>query len=209
MGVTAAGLTATMAVMAHALNDNGRTPWFVMLHAGTVLLVLTGCWRLWSLPPLTSSWLRLSQAALAAAALQIYMIPFVSWWQRAPASPFLALNVLAAVVGLAWLLAMLGALVAEAGKAGAIPALMAEGALCVWIAPLLLLFPVAYTLGRILLACWAARIPLQDWPRMATSGIWPGWTATSMLLAPGLAMMVLLEARWRWRAAMREARQDS
>jgi hypothetical protein len=142
--------------------------------------------------------------------LQAYMVAFVYWWRNTPQVSFLVANVLLALAGFAWLLAMLGALVAETGRILGDRTLQVEGRIVYWVCPVLILAPLLYALASsVIFYLNVDYTQLLDAIRIGA--LWPRWTASVMLFAPVLALSVAVEARIRClRAAalLRKARAD-
>jgi len=123
-----------------------RTPILLKLPAYTVgvLAVAAGAAIINRMPPLSVRWGRLSRQLLAACLLQLYMVPFVGWWQLAPDKLFYAVNLVAMLVVAVWLLAVICLVAAESGYMLHHDALHAEGRICAVVVPLIFFGPTCF-----------------------------------------------------------------
>jgi hypothetical protein len=200
------GMTASLFLYAGALGE-WPVRWWIMIHAVSIALIVAGAWWWWHMPPLTANWLRATEQFWLAALLQAYMIPFVVWWKRAPGVPFLTVNVIATLAGLAWLLMMLAAVIAETGRILGDRTMNMEGRICMWLGPPLLLIPLCYAMISSLTFFIRAGFPLE-WDSVRVGLLWPSWTATVMLFSPVLLLSVAVETRLRCLRSARWLQQN-
>lgn len=189
------GLTSALFLYAGLVHAWPTALW-LGVHGMAVGLLALGGWWWWRMPPLTANWLRVSEQFCLAVLLQAYMIVFVFWWRGTPQVSFLVANVLVALAGLAWLLAMLGAIVAETGRILGDRTLLVEGRIVYWLCPVLVLVPLLYALATsVLFYLNVSHASLLDAIRIGA--MWPGWTPSVMLFAPVLGLSVAVEAHIR------------
>lgn len=189
------GMTSSLFLYAGVLGSWATRLW-LPIHVTSVVLMAVGGWWWWRMPPLTANWLRASEQFCLAVLLQAYMIPFVLWWRASPHVPFFAANVLIAIAGVAWLLAMLSAIVAETGHILGDRTLQIEGRIGLWLTPVLILVPLLNAVADSLIFFLNAGLPpALESIRIGT--LWPRWTGTAMLFAPVLVLSIAVEARLR------------
>jgi hypothetical protein len=109
-----------------------------------VVAVVTGATVFHRMSPLSARWGRQSRQLLAASLMQLYMVPFVGWWQQAPGQLYYALNLVAMLTIAVWLLAVVCLLAAETGYILHHDALHAEGRICAVVAPMIFFGPTAF-----------------------------------------------------------------
>lgn len=200
------GMTASLFLYVGMIRDWPLWPW-LFTHALSVLLLVGGGWWWWRMPPLTANWLRTTEHFLLAGLFQTYMIPFVIWWRKAPQLPFYTANIIVTFAGLAWLLMMLGGVIAETGRILGDRLLHVEGRLCAWFGPLILIIPLIYAIISSVTFFIRAGLPLT-WESVRVGLLWPGWTSTAMLFAPVLLLSVAIETRLRCLRAARWLREN-
>lgn len=182
--------------------DGKLAAFWMPVHALSVALLVLGGWWWWRMPPLTANWLRWTEQFMIAALLQAYMIPFIAWWRKSPQVPFFAINAIIALIGIAWLLLMLGAVIAETGTILGDRTLKLEGHVGAWLAPVLVIFPLAFAaIGNVI---FFLRTGLAlNWNTLRIGLLWPAWLDSLVLFAPVLLLAIAVEARLRCIRALR------
>lgn len=196
------GLTASLFLFT-VVPDLFRPVARLSLHASAALLILTGAWWWWRIPPLSSAWLAWSRQFLGAAVLQVYLVPFVGWWLKLPHVVFFALNVVAAMLGLAWLLCALGGLLAETGRVIGDRYLTLEGSVSAVLSPLCIVLPLLYAGGR---TAWVVHHSglTMSWRALHPDLFLPPAVGAFLVFAPLFSLTVSMGARLRILRRVRE-----
>ena len=84
-------------------------------HIIGVFIVVAGAFRLYRASPPIDGWTSRTRLLLAAALLQIYLVPFLTWWRQMPGVKLYAANVFVLVLVTLWLLSLTNRLVADVG----------------------------------------------------------------------------------------------
>jgi hypothetical protein len=201
------GLTASLFLFT-ALPDLFTPAVRLGIHALAALLVLTGAWWWWRLPPLSTAWLAWSRQFLAAAVLQVYLVPFVGWWLKLPHVAFFAVNVLAAALGLGWLLCALGGMLAESGRAMGDRHLALEGTVSAVLSPLCIVVPVLYAAGRTAWVLHQSGLAMS-WRALHPDLFLPSAVGAFLLFAPLFSLTVCVGARLRILRRIAELRRQA
>ncbi len=163
--------------------------------AGALLLVLSGAW-FWRSRGLSPRWDRLAAHYLAAAALQVYLLPFLGWWRLLDNTWYYTANMLLAVAGTLWLLLVLHVLALELAHRLRDQVLLVEARICLWVSPLLIggAFGL-YAMG----AVWLAGLDVGHLPDLLRGLIIirPPWSNLPAILPFLLALAVAWESKER------------
>jgi len=121
-------------------------------HILGVLIVVAGTFRLYRADPPIDGWTTRTRLLFAAALLQIYLVPFLTWWRKMPDVKLYAANVFVLVLVTLWLLSLTNKLVADVGDALGNRLLSIEARLCELSAAFFILGPAFCVLFYTLLS---------------------------------------------------------
>lgn len=203
------GIALSLLLFAEVLNIQTLGSFRLPAHILGLVVILAGALWFRFMPPLTPTWARKARILLAAVLIQVYMIPFVTWWKQLPHVMYFCINMMFLLLAAAWLLVSLNRIAAEAGRALKNDILRVEARLCAWVAPLSLLLP-ALAIARSAWLSTRGAVTLRL-DAIYLGSPWLPWTNILLLLPFVLAMAVSWEAKERcldYLAGMRGSEGD-
>jgi hypothetical protein len=167
-------------------------------HILGVLVVLAGALRLSRANLPVAGWTARSRLLVGAALLQIYLVPFLTWWRQMPGVKLFAANVFILLLATLWLLSLSSKLVADVGAALGDRVLRAEARLCELSAAVFILGPAFCVLFVTLLNSLRAEGGVTI--RIPPVYVWPLWVHVFVAIPFLLTMAAAWEAKeacWR------------
>ena len=107
-----------------------------------VLIAYCGVLHLRRTGSLTPLWNRRLRMAILLALLQVYLAPFLHWWERAPTQSYFTANVIVLLFATAWAFFVINMLAAELARVLRDNTFRIESQLSAWISFFLMLLPL-------------------------------------------------------------------
>ena len=116
--------------------------WLVPSYALGTLLALYGAWSLYRSGGNDTRWRSWGRQLLAACALQLYFLPWATWWRRQPFDPYLFMNMMALACSYLWSLLLCARLAETLAERLGERVMRIEAELCGWCTLLLAVLPL-------------------------------------------------------------------
>ncbi len=133
------GLLLFTGMLDLAINRFIRLPTYVI----STLLFFWGLMALYRVRPLSPAWSRYLRLAFVLTLLLIYFSPFIYWWMRLPFQDHFAINLLALMLAITWLLWIVNRLAEEVAGAMRDRVFLIEARLCRWSVLAIILVPLS------------------------------------------------------------------
>ncbi len=177
-------------------------------HVIGAIVILVGALRLARSAAPIPKWPSRTRFLLAAAVLQLYLLPFLTWWRHAPAQKLYAVNVFLLLLATLWLLSLVNRLAGDVGEALGSGILRFEARLCELSAAFFILGPAFCLLFITLLnsleadgGMYTMQIPIHY--------AWPLWTHVFFAVPFMLTMATAWEAKELCMRTIEESDQSS